>query len=145
MQNFGCECVSAGQRFSMALTNCSLVYLDVGSNIGDSLQQFAHRKPEARLRETMRAAVGDGWSARSICAYGFEPNPQHTPRLQMLQRRLMARLWPRQQGRLWRCGASSMAHASRKLLPGRKSTCSASLQASTCTGTRTTTSLLSIR
>ena len=72
----------------MALTNCTLVYLDVGSNIGDSLQAFAHRKPEARLRETMRAAVGDGWSARSICAYGFEPNPQHTPRLNAAAKKL---------------------------------------------------------
>jgi hypothetical protein len=67
--------------------NCSLVYLDVGSNIGDSLSHFAHRRPEARLHETLRIAAPE-WQPAATCAYGFEPSPQHTPRLQMLQRRL---------------------------------------------------------
>lgn len=72
----------------VTLMNCTLVYLDVGSNVGDSLQQFARGRPEARLRETMRAAVGDSWSPRSVCAYGFEPNPQHTARLTAAAKRL---------------------------------------------------------
>ena len=67
---------------------CDLVYLDVGSNIGDSLMQFARRRPEARLNRTLSVAVGSTWSPATTCAYGFEPNPQWTPKLTALQARL---------------------------------------------------------
>ena len=67
---------------------CELVYLDVGSNIGDSLHAFASRKPEARLRETLKAAGAANYQTATTCAYGFEPNPQHTARLQAMRARL---------------------------------------------------------
>jgi hypothetical protein len=71
--------------------SCSLVYLDIGSNVGDSLQLFANKRPEARLKETLRVAVGS-WSPLTTCVYGFEPNPSWTARLRHLQQRLAPRL-----------------------------------------------------
>ena len=70
---------------------CRLVYLDVGSNIGDSIQAFADRRPELRLAETLRVAVGSEWSPSSTCVYGFEPctsNPRWTSKLTHLNQRL---------------------------------------------------------
>ena len=32
---------------------CSLVYLDLGTNIGDSITDFVKRRPEKRLHETL--------------------------------------------------------------------------------------------
>ena len=63
-------------------TLCRLVYLDIGSNIGDSLGNFARLRPELCLAETLQVAVGSNWSPKTTCAYGFEPNPRWTKRLQ---------------------------------------------------------------
>ena len=70
---------------------CSLVYLDLGTNIGDSITDFVKRRPEKRLHETLRVAVGNGWKPSTTCAYGFEPNPHHTRRLRELRERLAPR------------------------------------------------------
>ena len=71
--------------------SCSLVYVDIGTNVGDSLEAFAMRKPEERVRETLNAAVGRGWEPATTCAYGFEPNPRWTTRLRNMQTRLAPR------------------------------------------------------
>ena len=75
-------------RGARAGSSCELVYLDVGSNIGDSLHAFAFRRPEARLREALKAAGAASYQTATTCAFGFEPNPQHTARLQATQARL---------------------------------------------------------
>ena len=72
----------------MSTRSCELVYLDVGSNIGDSLHTFASHRPEARLRETLRVAGAANYQTATTCAFGFEPNPQHTAKLQAMQARL---------------------------------------------------------
>ena len=71
---------------------CSLVYLDIGSNNGDSLLGFAHalRRPrsvEARLNQMLQVAMGS-WSPLTTCVYGFEPNPRWTPKLKNLEQSL---------------------------------------------------------
>ena len=71
------------------MTPCALVYLDLGTNIGDSLDAFAFRKPEERLAETLGVAVGwQNWSPSTTCAYGFEPNPQWSQRLRSKEAKL---------------------------------------------------------
>ena len=67
---------------------CKLVYLDVGTNVGDSILAFANGKPERRVKEMLHVAVGHKWSPRTTCVYGFEPNPRHTRLLHALQRKL---------------------------------------------------------
>ena len=64
---------------------CNLVYLDIGTNDGTTISKFAHRKPEARLRETLRTAMGNTWQPNTTCVYGFEPNPMHTAKLKHMQ------------------------------------------------------------
>ena len=66
---------------------CRLVYLDIGSNTGDSIEAFVHRRAELRLAETLNVAVAK-WSPHSTCVYGFEPNPAHTVRLRQVRDRL---------------------------------------------------------
>ena len=70
------------------MANCSLVYLDIGSNVGDSIQSFASRRPEARLAATLQAAGHSQYKPKTTCLYGFEPAPQHTARLTALRERL---------------------------------------------------------
>ena len=71
---------------------CRLVYLDIGTNMGDSLVAFTMRKPESRLFDTFAAAVGDKWSPATTCVYGFEPNPRWTKKLLGLQKQLAPRV-----------------------------------------------------
>ena len=71
---------------------CEWVYLDLGSNIGDSLRGFAKGSVEARLAEALRVAVGPAWAPSKACVYGFEPNPRWTPRLLDLQKTLTTQL-----------------------------------------------------
>ena len=52
---------------------CNLHYLDVGSNKGDSIEDFVMRQPELRVRLLLDVALAD-WHPRSTCVYGFEPN-----------------------------------------------------------------------
>ena len=44
-----------------------------------------NHRPEARLRETLKAAGTASYQTATTCAYGFEPNPQHTQKLQAMQ------------------------------------------------------------
>lgn len=65
---------------------CRIVYLDVGSNKGDSIESFIRHEPQevAGLLE----ALPGGWSPATSCVQGFEPNPRWTARLRQLQARL---------------------------------------------------------
>ena len=64
---------------------CKLVYLDIGTNIGDSIQAFARKQPEKRLGAALQAAGASDWDPRTTCVYGFEPNPRHTSLLHSVQ------------------------------------------------------------
>lgn len=67
---------------------CNMIYLDIGTNVGDSLAAFSRSQPELRLAETIKVAVGNTWSPSTTCVYGFEPNPRWTKRLRDLNARL---------------------------------------------------------
>ena len=65
---------------------CYHVYLDVGSNIGVQIRKLFEPhlyRRGAKILGHFEDALGP-WKERnqsSICAMGFEPNPQHTKRL----------------------------------------------------------------
>ena len=79
---------------TLASLACTLNYVDVGSNKGDSIEEFLRGQPEYRLKVLLDAAMGDYWHnspelraiAASSCIYGFEPNPRWTSRLLEVQR-----------------------------------------------------------
>lgn len=66
---------------------CCLVYVDVGTNRGDSIEAFVRRDPAWDVRDALLAAQSD-WQPSTSCIYGFEPNPMFTQNLSALQARL---------------------------------------------------------
>ena len=79
---------AGSEAASAERTPCRMVYLDIGSNIGDSLASFARGQPEFRLRETLKVAMGTSWSPATTCAYAFEPSPRWTTKLREVRARL---------------------------------------------------------
>lgn len=73
-----------------ALPRCELLYLDIGSNMGDSIDDFVNLRPEKRLVPLLAMAV-PRWSPATTCIHGFEPNPRWVKRLQNVTRRLHSR------------------------------------------------------
>ena len=67
--------------------NCTLAYIEIGSNRGDSLESFAQGKPDPHVRAALESAM-PGWSPLNSCVYGFEPNPAWTSTLHEVQRRI---------------------------------------------------------
>ena len=76
---------------SLLLKGCTHVYLDVGTNLGVQIRKLF--EPELYPHSAMLAFFdqwfGDGEERRalgpSLCAVGFEPNPQHQKRLDFLE------------------------------------------------------------
>ena len=64
---------------------CSLVYVDIGSNRGDSILNFISNNPQAHVLRALKAA-DRGWLPNTSCVFGFEPNPEWTHRLKHIQR-----------------------------------------------------------
>ena len=76
------------------MSRCSLVYVDIGSNKGDSIEDFVSGKPEARVVRALDAAA-PGWSKQDpanwlphVCVYGFEANSRFTPLLEGIAKRV---------------------------------------------------------
>ena len=70
---------------------CTHVYLDTGSNLGVQVRKLF--EPLCYPLATVAARIlGDSRSEeRTVCAVGFEPNIQHTPRLRRVERHLQKR------------------------------------------------------
>ena len=63
------------------LDGCYHVYLDVGSNIGVQVRKLfePHLYPKAKVQTIFDHFFGPiELRSESVCAIGFEPNPNHT-------------------------------------------------------------------
>ena len=72
-----------------AFGDCSMFYLDVGSNIGVQVRKLFEpsRYPGAAVLPVFDGYFGLGrYRNKNICAKGLEMNPSHTPRLVALER-----------------------------------------------------------
>lgn len=78
-----------GHKFRGA--GCRLVYLDIGSNKGDSIEDFASNssKMDGFLVHLLQRNV-PWWRPETTCVQGFEPNPRWTERLTQLEANLTA-------------------------------------------------------
>lgn len=76
---------------SVVGSRCALVYVDVGSNRGDSIEAFVRGKPEARVAAALKSAWPE-WLPAQSCVFGFEPNPRWAPRLRATQVQLAPRV-----------------------------------------------------
>jgi len=70
-------------------TPCSHIFIDLGSNIGDSIEKFVdphnHQYQHSRLAKLVREHQ---WRAKDFCIYGFEGNPRFNERLEALEKSL---------------------------------------------------------
>jgi hypothetical protein len=69
---------------------CSAVYLDVGSNIGVQVRKLFEPTlyPDAKVHRYFDQYFGNVENRRTpgkVCAFGFEANPVHVPRLKSLE------------------------------------------------------------
>lgn len=69
------------------LDGCYHVFLDVGSNIGNTVRKIyePHLFINATFLPIFDKYFGDENSRQSVCAIGFEPNPKHTKCLKDLE------------------------------------------------------------
>jgi FkbM family methyltransferase len=80
-------------------TPCNLVYVDVGSNVGDSIEDFVSGSKTMReVRMAVNAARGmvhghnrTDYLSRT-CVYAFEPNPRFTGPLRSVSQRSASKL-----------------------------------------------------
>ena len=74
---------------------CRDVYLDVGSNIGVTVRKLFEpaKYPGAPVHAVFDSCFGPTPRC-SVCAVGFEPNPNHSERLHALQQRMRRLGWP---------------------------------------------------
>lgn len=67
---------------------CTLVYVDLGANIGDSLVDLARRdNGDLGLGRQLERAL-PSWSPAATCVYAFEPNPAHNAALERVAQSL---------------------------------------------------------
>ena len=67
------------------LDGCFHVYIDVGSNIGIQVRKLyeSHLYPKAKVKQIFEHFFGSpDRRNETVCAIGFEPNPNHTQYLQ---------------------------------------------------------------
>lgn len=69
------------------LDGCYHVFLDVGSNIGNTIRKLyePHLFINATYLPIFKQYFGDSAEDKSVCSVGFEPNPRHVKTLQKLQ------------------------------------------------------------
>jgi hypothetical protein len=75
--------------------NCTDVYLDLGSNIGVQVRKLYQPRcfPRAHVLGLFDQAFGTANSARrqAVCTFGFEPNKNHTSKLEKIQQNLQSK------------------------------------------------------
>jgi hypothetical protein len=76
----------AGPRRPRLADGCQHVYLDVGTNIGVQIRKLFEPQhyPNAKILPIFDQAFGTD-RTRTVCAFGWEANPSHTPRLREVQ------------------------------------------------------------
>lgn len=69
--------------------HCQGLYLDVGTNVGTQIRKLYNPEffPGSRSESLFQSAF-PGIPRSSVCTYGFEPNPQHDPWLQEVEKNL---------------------------------------------------------
>lgn len=93
--------VIAEDGHELLASGCSMVYLDIGSNVGVQIRKLY--EPEkysgATILSFFDEFFGDATSrARpssetGLCAIGFEANPEHVPRLREIERIYQSKGW----------------------------------------------------
>ena len=73
-----------------AASNCSHLYLDVGSNLGVQIRKLyePQKYPRAAVVQAFEQLFGEPPRCK-VCAIGMEPNPRHAQRLFRLERELV--------------------------------------------------------
>ena len=71
--------------------DCKHVYLDIGTDIGVQIRKLYQPKlyPHATAQAAFEEDFGRG-SRCNVCTFGFEPNPEHSERLDTVQSKLRA-------------------------------------------------------
>mmetsp|Transcript_43258 Transcript_43258/g.72115 ORF Transcript_43258/g.72115 Transcript_43258/m.72115 type:complete len:346 (+) Transcript_43258:117-1154(+) len=71
--------------------NCEHVYIDMGTNVGVQIRKIhePQKYPNALALPVFQKYFGPGPRC-NVCTIGFEPNPSHSRRLDILQRRYRA-------------------------------------------------------
>jgi len=83
------------------LSSCTSIFLDVGSNMGVQVRKLFEPElyPDALFLKEFDTAFGSAAKRRApatqsgLCALGLEPNPEHTDRLQAIERAYKKRGW----------------------------------------------------
>jgi FkbM family methyltransferase len=71
------------KRISAQISICDIVYIDLGSNDGETIRNFIHKNAETSLRSIL---LNDFHLMMDrACVIGFEPNPRWTKSLEKLQ------------------------------------------------------------
>lgn len=85
---------STGIRAAKLADGCRHVYVDMGTNIGHQIRKLY--EPSLYPGNPTELIFGSRFGADrdAVCAFGFEPNPIHTARLQLLQAHLRRRGHP---------------------------------------------------
>ena len=68
-------------------TVCDLIYIELGSNRGDSLEAFVAEKPDGHVHRALMVA-NPSWSPAQTCIHAFEPNPKWTRTLHDMRKQL---------------------------------------------------------
>lgn len=65
--------------------DCDLVYIDLGTNVGIQLRKLyePHLYPSSKIRPYFEKYFGN--RSKSVCSFGFEPNPAHGSFLRTLE------------------------------------------------------------
>ncbi|KAG8459194.1 hypothetical protein KFE25_005705 [Diacronema lutheri] len=81
-------------RVARLADGCEHVYLDVGSNIGVQVRKLFEPEhyPHAKVLPLFDAQFGTD-RRRTVCAFGWEPNPSHTKRLREVEAAYARRGW----------------------------------------------------
>jgi hypothetical protein len=85
----------AAARRPRLADGCEHVYLDVGTNIGVQIRKLfepAHY-PRAAVLPVFDAVFGAADRRRTVCAFGWEPNPSNTARLRDVQSAYARKGW----------------------------------------------------
>lgn len=71
--------------------HCSHIFIDLGSNVGDSIEKFVdpynHQHRHSILAKIVREHQ---WKAKDFCIYGMEGNPRFNEKLRNLERSLVS-------------------------------------------------------
>jgi len=71
-----------------AQKDCTVLYVEGGTNDGEVLSRVLNNEPELELAVALTHAAGGPYAPSLACVHGFEPNPSWTPKLTNLSSNL---------------------------------------------------------